>query len=309
MRSGLALMLLILATLACTLTADDNETTAPTVVTTGQVVGQNPTQSPTRGIDNTTPTRTNPTATSAPIAATPNNCTPRTDWPILTVASGDTLSRIAQRVGSTIAILQQANCISDPNSLRVGQQIRVPSIPPATVTSAVTVTNTTTPCTNPWFFQFNTTFSETRCPTPVDVTDAVGHDFEGGRAYWYKATAAYPQNLIYIIYNDGTWAVYDDTWNTSLPIDDPSIVPPAGRFQPVRGIGKVWREQPGVKTKLGWAYEAEYAFRGRRQEPQPPLTVNYADLYIDHGTRNLVVNLRRLSGASGERVWTVAGGY
>lgn len=294
-----AILMLLLATLACTLTSGEDETNAPTVVTTRQGVGQNP--SPTSGISTTiTPTR-NPTATSAPPPATPNNCTPRTDWPTITVQQGDTLSTIARRVNSTTAILQQANCLTNPNAITVGQQIRVPSIPPATVT--------TTSCTNPWFFQFNSTFQETRCPTPVDVTDAVGHDFEGGRAYWYKATTAYPQNLIYIIYNDGTWAVYEDTWNTSLPIDDPSIVPPPGRFQPVRGIGKVWREQSGVRTKLGWAYEAEYAFRGRRQEPQPPLDVNYSDVYIDHGTRNLVLDLRRLSGALGERVWQVAGGY
>lgn len=298
-----AILMLLLATLACTLTSGEDEADAPTVVTTRQGVGQNP--SPTSGISTTiTPTR-NPIATSAPPPATP--CTPRTDWPTLTVQQGDTLSTIARRVNSTTAILQQANCLTNPNAITVGQQIRVPSIPPATVTSAATVT--TTSCVNPWFFQFNSTFQETRCPTPVDVTDAVGHDFEGGRAYWYKATTAYPQNLIYIIYNDGTWAVYEDTWNTSLPIDDPSIVPPPGRFQPVRGIGKVWREQSGVRTKLGWAYEAEYAFRGSRQEPQPPLDVNYSDLYIDHGSRNLVLDLRRLSGVSGERVWQVAGGY
>lgn len=300
MRSWGLILLLILTALACTLTdSDEAEDTAPTVVTTSQVVGQSLTLTPTIGISTATPT-SNPTVTSAPLQATPNNCVPRSDWPIITVQAGETLFSIAQRVGSTVDALQTANCLANPNAIRVGQELRVPSVPPATVT--------TIPCVNQWFFTFNTGRTDPRCPVPVDVTDAVGHDFEGGRAYWYKATATYPQSLIYIIYNDGTWAVYEDTWNTSMPIDDPSIVAPTGRYQPVRGIGKVWREQPGVRAKLGWAYEPEYAFRGRRQEPQL-LDINFSDLYIDHGTRNLVLNLRYLSRTTGERLWTVAGSY
>lgn len=294
MRLQLGIILLVLAMLACTLTSsDENENNAPTVVTTQQVVGQNPTAT----FSNTTPTR-NPTPIIT-LGATPGTtCTPRTDWPILTVQQGETLSSIAQRVNSTTTILQQANCLSNPNSITAGQQLRVPVIPPATATRA---------CANAWFFQFRSDVQENSCPSPVDAADAVGESFEGGRVYWYKATPAYPQDLVYIIYNDGTWEVYEDTWEPGQIESDPGIVPPPNRFQPVRGIGKIWREQPGVRTKLGWAYEAETAFPGRRQIPQPPTNLSYEDLYIDHGTRNLVLRLRRAN--TGERTWRVAGGY
>ena len=38
---------------------------------------------------------------------------------------------------------------------------------------------------------------------------------------------------------------------------DPSIVPPWGYYQPLRGFGKVWRENPSVRGSLSWATEQE----------------------------------------------------
>lgn len=56
-------------------------------------------------------------------------CTTRTDWPLYTVVAGDTTSRIAQRSGTTTAVLADANCLSDAGVISVGQQLRVPRIP------------------------------------------------------------------------------------------------------------------------------------------------------------------------------------
>ncbi|MFY0582219.1 LysM peptidoglycan-binding domain-containing protein [Cystobacter fuscus] len=44
-----------------------------------------------------------------------------------TVRSGDTLSGIAQRYGTTVSALAQANGISNPNLIQVGQKLRVPA--------------------------------------------------------------------------------------------------------------------------------------------------------------------------------------
>lgn len=44
-----------------------------------------------------------------------------------TVATGDTLSRIAQRFGTTIKTLQSANSLSDPNRLVVGASLTIPA--------------------------------------------------------------------------------------------------------------------------------------------------------------------------------------
>jgi len=47
--------------------------------------------------------------------------------PVYTVQSGDTLSAIAARFGIGVAALVQANGITNPNSLQVGQQLKIPS--------------------------------------------------------------------------------------------------------------------------------------------------------------------------------------
>lgn len=57
------------------------------------------------------------------------NCGVRTDWPIYIVQRGDTLSRIAQRVGSNTFELAQGNCLNNINIIEVGQQLRVPRQP------------------------------------------------------------------------------------------------------------------------------------------------------------------------------------
>jgi membrane-bound lytic murein transglycosylase D len=59
-----------------------------------------------------------------------------------TVARGETLSGIAQRYGTSAAVLQQANGITQPRALRVGQRLRIPA-PGAAPASAVAATSTT----------------------------------------------------------------------------------------------------------------------------------------------------------------------
>lgn len=44
-----------------------------------------------------------------------------------TVRSGDTLSSIAQELGTTVEALVEANDIADPDVIDIGQQLTVPS--------------------------------------------------------------------------------------------------------------------------------------------------------------------------------------
>lgn len=69
---------------------------------------------------------------SSPIYVPPN-CVPRTDWPLYTVVSGDTLGSIARRINSTVSVLATANCLADANNIRVGGGLRVPTLPLTTV--------------------------------------------------------------------------------------------------------------------------------------------------------------------------------
>lgn len=300
MRVWLLILLLVAASLACTLSPDDDNPDAPTTAPTpisNLSQGTTPTNIPAI----TTP---RPTSTGGVLLPTPqNNCLVRTDWQTMTVASGDTLSSIAQRVNVTVDQLITANCLSNPNALTAGQTLRVPFAPaPATsVTSA---------CPRQWFFTFQAGDIDPGAPCPgvLQPMDAVGQNFEGGRVLWYKTSTVGEPDTLYVIYNDGSWEFYSDTWVAGMPENDPSIVPPADRFQPVRGIGKVWREQPGVRGKLGWAYGPESFFSGRRQFPDPP-PGTYSDIYVDHGRDGLVLRLRRTSGMTPTLFWEVVGNY
>jgi LysM repeat protein len=66
-----------------------------------------------------------PTPTGTP------GCQPRDDWKLTyTVQFNDALARIAERYGTYVNALAEANCLSDPNVLSVGQVLRVPGDTP-----------------------------------------------------------------------------------------------------------------------------------------------------------------------------------
>lgn len=135
------LILMLLASAGCNLSVNvvDNPPPAPTSTQPNAVV-----ERPTNRPATMTPLPTVPTTippTSAP------TCTPRTDWPLYKVVTGDTLGRIAVRAGSSTAELIQANCLANANLISVGQSLRVPrqptpptSIPP-TLTPTLAVQN------------------------------------------------------------------------------------------------------------------------------------------------------------------------
>jgi hypothetical protein len=115
-------------------------------------------------------------------------------------------------------------------------------------------------CTNVYFF----TPEPRRCPHPATAVPAAIQAFENGQMVWLESVEA-NNRLIVVLYNDGSLQSFTDTWQEGDPVDDPALEPPQGLFQPVRGFGKVWREQPGVRDKLGWAINLEQAFQATLQ--------------------------------------------
>lgn len=87
---------------------------------------------------------------------------------------------------------------------------------------------------------------------------------------------------IYILYDGGefkggTLARYEDTWQEGDPVSDPDIDPPEGFFQPQRHVGLVWRTQPDVRQRLGWATNPASEYAGWQQDFQDgALTVTAA---------------------------------
>lgn len=98
-------------------------------------------------------------------------------------------------------------------------------------------------------------------PTPVRAQVQVAEQlFEGGRMFWLQPTG---QIWVAIVSSEGrgSWSVYQDNFIDGTDLDiDPSIVPPAGRLQPERGFGKLWRESPEVREALGWAVTPEFGY-------------------------------------------------
>jgi hypothetical protein len=72
--------------------------------------------------------------------------------------------------------------------------------------------------------------------------------FQGGLAIWRSDT-----RQIYVLSRDGnTWSVHPDTWRPGdkIAVD---TAPPPGAMVPAGGFGTVWRNTPGIKSRLGWA--------------------------------------------------------
>jgi len=61
----------------------------------------------------------------------------------------------------------------------------------------------------------------------------------------------------------GQWLIFVDDWQDGVDAaSDPSLTPPEGLSQPVRGFGKVWRTKLSdqQRTTLGWATGDELPF-------------------------------------------------
>jgi hypothetical protein len=183
--------------------------------------------------------------------------------------------------------------------------------PAATMTPTVEPPAAACPAGAAWFFTFTIAEPAGVCPGPVWEATAVGQDFEGGRVYWYAAEPSDSdrRGTVFVIYNDGFWETFPNMWQADQPDYDPEIVPPPERFQPVQIIGKVWRENPEVRERLGWAYEPQQLFYGRFQSydvdagrsPGRDLPT----FYVDHGKWQAALGL--FSVDMGPNRWIVAG--
>jgi hypothetical protein len=114
-------------------------------------------------------------------------------------------------------------------------------------------------CPDIWFFSP----PAEECPGAPLVSQAAEQHFERGIMIWIE-----DKDRIYILYDDGAtpkWESYTDTWDESQPDHDPGLTSPDGLYQPVRGFGLVWRQNPRVRERLGWAVGQEQGFETTMQ--------------------------------------------
>lgn len=85
------------------------------------------------------------------------------------------------------------------------------------------------------------------------LTNGAYQPFQRGSMFWRADI-----RTIHVLTSDGVWAEYLEDWCPGFPEHDPSLDPPPGLFQPVRGFGKVWREElGGPEATIGWAVAQE----------------------------------------------------
>ncbi|HXF64940.1 MAG TPA: hypothetical protein VNK95_25155, partial [Caldilineaceae bacterium] len=96
--------------------------------------------------------------------------------------------------------------------------------------------------------------------------------FVRGEMIWRGDT-----RMIYVIGRDGRWQVHPDTFVEGEPEQDPAITPPDGLFQPIRGFGKLWRSDPKVRERTGWALAKEQGYGGFVQEFERGLLISGGD--------------------------------
>jgi hypothetical protein len=127
-------------------------------------------------------------------------------------------------------------------------------------------------CPDEWFFSP----APDVCPAgPALVTDGAEQRFQRGVMLWNRA-----EDRIYVLFEDGgipAWQAYEDEFEEGDLESDPDIEPPPGLYQPIRGFGLVWREQPGVRDRLGWAVDTETGYETAIQRTS---YVKYNHTYI-----------------------------
>jgi len=116
-----------------------------------------------------------------------------------------------------------------------------------TLTTIISPTSVITPTLDPF-------------PTPINEQIIVSEElFEHGRMFWLQ-----PNRQIWVmIYGDdtnsGRWMIRNDIFIDGMLESAPDITPPAtGLYQPIRGFGKLWREDQEIRDLLGWATDSEY---------------------------------------------------
>ncbi len=114
------------------------------------------------------------------------------------------------------------------------------------------------------------TITSTPDPFPTPVIGAIyvaEQRFESGWMLWLQ-----PNAQIWVLTADfsgnNIWTVYNDTFVDGEVEFDPQLVAPENRHQPVRGFGKLWRENLEVRQIMGWALELEMGHTTRYEYRQ-----------------------------------------
>ncbi len=162
-----------------------------------------------------------------------------------------------------------------PPATKIVPPTKPPSPPPTTTTAPRPTAATTAPrpsstsqpaaCAAPLQGGFGTLWKTSQrvqaalgCPIRGEIAGPAAEQvFETGTMYWWSGN-----QQIYVLTgrSSGHWSVYPNTYREG---EDLTVLsPPAGFYAPVRGFGKVWRDNPAVSDALGWGEGPEAGLTG-----------------------------------------------
>jgi len=152
-------------------------------------------------------------------------------------------------------------------------------------------------CPDTWFFSP----APDECPWPAVHSAGAEQHFERGTMIWIEE-----EDRIYVLYGDDQysprWQIYTDAWDEGDPERDPTLAPPPGLQQPVRGFGLIWRQYPDVRLRLGWAVDQETGFTTAVQRTT---RYKYNSTYV-HALDGSVWHLQP-EGSGWEKILTLSG--
>ncbi|MDA8217951.1 MAG: Ig-like domain-containing protein [Dehalococcoidales bacterium] len=97
------------------------------------------------------------------------------------------------------------------------------------------------------------------CALALEQPQKMGvQQFESGQMLWTSA-----DKQVYVLASDGTWKIYADSYVDGE--EQSAEEAPSGLVAPVRGIGKVWRNEATIRDSLGWATTPEHGYTGASQ--------------------------------------------
>lgn len=93
-------------------------------------------------------------------------------------------------------------------------------------------------------------------PLGAMALEAITQPFEHGSMIWLQG-----RQEIYVLYENGEMQRFVDHFAEGQPEAALATPPPAGKLQPQRRFGWVWRTNRNVRERLGWAQQAEQDYR------------------------------------------------
>ncbi len=204
-----------------------------------------------------------------------------TPAPIFITATPIALAPTATAALSATSVLGPTSGITITwTPLPTGTKTPLPTIPP-TLTPSFTPVFTDTPeptlapvkCGAMQPNGFTTIFQRDKAlqtalgcqqSAPVSISSAT-LSFENGTMFWASALADQPRKVIYVLFNNGTYQRFDDTWIDGVDPATTGEIAPSGRKTPIRGFGKVWHNNPIAHNGLGWALGDEAGTSGQIQ--------------------------------------------